>query len=742
MFRKIASIFLLLTVFLFFGLMGFTQVEVIASAAVSEPAFPDLSPNGQDIISQEKALEILQNAFPEITQNKEFDIHLSRHIEGSSSWYFEWGESSFGSVQAQMPHISASINAVSAEINTFTYSPGVAFYEGKDFILNRDKALEIASAFLLKMHGDKMKKLELQNDNSIYFLQGDLKTSNHFRWNRVENGIPVRQDGISVGVDMVSGQISQYTYNWTDIELPPVGEIIPEEAVLDKLLDEIGICPVYQYPLTEYNYQSSTVAAPVYILNINDKLNLLSILDLDAYSGEPLDNYGKKISAGDARCYNQDFLPVKTGAVEDEAQPEKRLEVQTVTNAAQDFFEFLGFSGEIRKCGESHRSGSGYRDEYWSYSLANETYEDISVEVDVYTGKIAGFRRAYDSREEESQESKDIGYDRALEEARKMIKKINPEKYSMLTLNNSKRQDEVREGTYSFSFTRLANGIPFANDKIELSVDAYSGEVLRYAVYWHSSQFVSLENMISPEEAAAKLRAEQPLELAYTFPRNENYELTGEALLIYRFAQMPWVDAISGEMINLWETDENISEEANDISQHWAAPAISLIIENGLIKKEDIKPDEGISRRNALRVLAAAADTHDQYAQEQKIKLNFTDLDKDDPDYRLFMQAVGRGLLINKGNLSADKPLLREDLAVWVVNSLGYRELGEMSNNIETGFKDAGQITGSKRNYVALATGLGLLSTDENGNFRPRATVSWAEVATVALRLSPKIQAD
>ncbi|MDD3364646.1 MAG: S-layer homology domain-containing protein [Syntrophomonas sp.] len=83
----------------------------------------------------------------------------------------------------------------------------------------------------------------------------------------------------------------------------------------------------------------------------------------------------------------------------------------------------------------------------------------------------------------------------------------------------------------------------------------------------------------------------------------------------------------------------------------------------------------------------------------------------------------------------------REDLAVWLVNSLGYHDVAAIKNRIETPFKDTDQIAPDKANYVGLVEGLGLLGADENNYFHPQAAITWAEMANAAARLAARTHA-
>jgi len=80
----------------------------------------------------------------------------------------------------------------------------------------------------------------------------------------------------------------------------------------------------------------------------------------------------------------------------------------------------------------------------------------------------------------------------------------------------------------------------------------------------------------------------------------------------------------------------------------------------------------------------------------------------------------------------------REDLAVWLVNSLGYQEVAAIKNRIDTPFKDADQIAPDKANYVGVVEGLRLLRVDASQCFHPQDAIKWAEMANVATCLATR----
>jgi len=745
---KLLGILLGVLMLLFSGSAGFALADQSESVQAVETAYCQGVPKPVGVndgeqysISREKALEILKDTFPDITGGKDFEVNYEPYGE-SANWSIVWGEMSYGpELKSNTGYIRALISAETGELIQFQYNPALSLYEGKTTVMAKDEAFKIADKFLHMNQADKLDKLEFRDISFPYAAMRDFKALNYFTWTRIENGIPVDNDGIGIGVDLMTGSISYYSYQWTECNLPPVDKVISKDKLIDKLLDEVGLCPVYKMPFWETESQSIARPIPVYILNTD-------AYAFDAQSAQVLDRFGKIIAPEDTRIYNEAFIPDKNSENVDESGPKEKVSPDLAKKAAQDSLKFLGVSGEMQRSGGSTSGGTGYHDEHWTYSLIGENNkdyhcEDIRIDIDAYTAKVVAYSRHIQNLDEDkTKKDKDIGYNQALKNARDMIERINPEKADFLALQSSQNWDET-EAVYNFNFIRLVNGIPFENDGIKVVVNKQTGDIVRYSITWHPVKCPALAGLISMEAAVEAFKAQQPLELAYVFPRDEHYQPDENAILAYRILQMPWLNGFNGEMINLWSENENSSVEKDAFAGHWAKAALSLLKDNGLIPEDIINPDGPVTHSEGLKIIAAGADkqSHYDYHNEYPIKLNFEDINEDCTDSRLILQAVKQGILVNKGKFAPDQKLTREELAVWLVNSLGYREVAKMESKIEMPFKDAARISADKQNYVALAAGLNLLSADESGNFRPQAPVTWAEMATVAIRMAAKIPA-
>lgn len=716
MFKRCSALILVLLMLFSAGFTGLVQAADSSNAGDSE-------------ISQEKAVKIVKTFFPEICSDKAFEVEYENYNE-ETTWNLRCGKGCPGRQNSEF-YIRAVVNARSGDIKSFEYQPDIRSYEGKTIKYSRDEALLIARDFLQKINADKIDKLQFNDTDVSPFMHMNLKMNTDFCWSRIENGIKVAWDGIGIRVDLFTGQISRYYCQWTDALIPPVGKIISKEELCNKVLDEIGVCPLYRIAYGKQGYDSKNEIVPVYIFNTKAAY-------FDATTGKLMNYWGKALEDKNKCIYEQRFIPDKSGAVIQEALPVEKISPQLGKSIVEEFFKSRGIQGEVRRSGGGSSGGPGYKDEYWSYNIdedISKEHKDISVDIDVNTGKIRAFHYYGDYKQKEG---KDISYNQALTKAKDLIKDMNPEMSAKTALCSNDNWGE-QDDRYTFNFSGLINGIPYDNNRLKVAVDKKSGDILDYFVDYHPGEFKALTGMISEAEAVELIRAEQAFELSYIFPRDENRQFAKEAVLVYQNMIPYGIDALTGKVIEIIPENDN-DTETDKLRQHWAAAALSALGENNLLPDEEFDPDSPITHLEAIKIMVAADERCCCMDEEESMDLRFQDIKIDDPCSSLIKQAVQRGFLLNKGKFAANQVLTREELAVWLVNGLGYHEIAEMNCTVQIPFKDADKISSDKKNYVGIISGLDMLTADDNAYFRPQASCTWAEMATAVLRAAPKLK--
>ncbi len=685
--------------------------STVNAAEYSSPPLADTPTN------KDQALAILIDMFPQLCTDKQFNINLQTDSNGDLSWYFHWQEPSIP-MSVDEARISASINAVSGKVSRFSYQPSGSFYEGKSFSVSKDQARQIAEDFLDKYHQTVIASLQITED-SAYRSISDRTT--RFMWARMENGIMVDQDGVNIAVDHLTGQIHEYSYIWTDCEFPPSGQVISASDLLSQVLAEYGVCPVYR--LAFWDSLQADTAKPIYILNTHAAA-------FNAVTGQPVDMFGRELSTRDAKSYHDSINP-QQGEMMMETRPSVELPANQLKQTAADFFNRMGLpSGEVRNTG----GGSNGSVEHLSYSLIGEDNEEyMRVDIDINTGNIVGFNQSYPEVSQSAHNC--ISYEEALQRAWDIIDFVSPDKANQLILSSGSVYNHD-DSHYDLSFSRLVNGIPYDHNGINMAVHKYSGHISSYGVDWTTFKYSSLTDIITPQEALEAFKEICPLELKYLLVRDQSYRLTGKSILVYSFDLLPYVDGISGKKIS-------ISNDFPTQSQsHWAAPALTVLKEKGVLPADLSDPDASLTRRQALGILQASVsrDIFSLGISKPEIGLRFSDLSQDDPDQDILVKAIRSGMIVNQGSFNSDRLLTREDLAVWLTNALGYRDIAQMENQITLSFNDADLVAPELNNYMAIISGLGILTPDQYGNIRPQAPCTLAELAVVFIRMESRLQ--
>ena len=735
--RKVTASLLAILIVLTFCLpvmaAGSTQLDL---KMISSATAMTSGNNEQPIISEEKARESLNSMFPEITGKDLKAEYNEQSFMGKACWEFQSNNIMHPSIMRGL-EIDALVDASTGEVIQMSYNPGPDLYRGKSVNLTREQAQQIAQTFLGQVQPDKVSLLTISNTELPYYYNSNgINMFYMFLWNRMANGITVDSDNIYIGVDAVTGMVSHYTCNWHDCDFPQVDKTMSKQELTAKVLGESGLCPAYVSAVGAYSNAANTFI-PAYILNS-------PAVYYDCHTGQGLNFDGSKISANDMRSYEQAFIPQQDGSGNNAyLATGKKVSPEIARKAAEDFFQYMGLSGDIQRSGGGSSGGPGLNQEFWTFSISSGSrYQDMEyaqVGVNVYTGKITQFNQ-HNSPIEVS--GKNISIEEAVIKATELIGKINPEKKNLVILQ---KQDWAGndDGTNSFHFARLINGIPSEQEGISVAINKATGQLMSYWVNWYDIQHAPLSNIISPEKAQTIYQVQEPFELTYVFPV-QNPSAPGQdrlvpPMLVYRNVEKSRIDAVSGEMRG-WRIGNQSPAVTASFNGHWAAPALSLLNENGLIPAEGVNPDGQMTRRQVLKVLVRAIGSP-YYSDDQTIDLAFTDINSNDPDAQVLQQAITEAVLPNQGQFNPDIIMSREDLAVWLVNSLGYQDVATMKNRIDIPYKDADQIAPDKTNYVGLVQGLGLLGVDENRCFNPQAAITWAEMASVATQLATRAHA-
>ena len=599
---------------------------------------------------------------------------------------------------------------------------------GDQKVIDRSKAQAIAKDFLAKMKPNILDQIKLEDTTSNpYNYRGNLDLIYSFRWNRVVNGLPVRDNGATINVDAMSGQVTHYDVRWDDqATFPAPSDNLKKPAEISSLvLEKLGVYPTYRTSPTD---PTGSKVQLVYQLNAQT-------YSFDAVTGKPVDYLGNMKEFTEVKRFDQDFSPEIGGqATIPEHNAKEQITPEKAQLIAQEFFKKLGYTGEVTRSGGGTSSGPGFQLEHWDYSVAMDAAGDpygdraLRVSIDTSTGKIIGFQNW--AERYSGKEAKNISYEQARTIAEQFIKQELSLPYPFVL---QKESIFIGPGEpYYLNFVSLIHGIPCDLSNINIQVNRNSGKVIGYHSQFLPLRIPKLEKIITPQEATKVLQESQSYELCYIFPYNKEQAKNKQAQLVYIAKDYGLdIDAVTGKVL----TKGVVATGARQgMENHWAAGPLRLLAENGLLPEKEINPDGQITRRDALKMMGSL---NDHYSPN-KLELKFTDIKPDDPDAAALKQAITMGILENQGTLRPNEPLTREQLAVWLINGIGYQEVASLPVKMESPFKDIAN-DHPHRNSIAIVAALGVFVGDKDGLFNPQQPVTWAELATVLTRIAPKI---
>lgn len=708
--------------------------------------------NVRSAISREKALETARSLFPDILAGKDLQAELADYrMPGRRNWQIMWSSSGpgpFGTPE----HIFIVLDSQTGDLLNANFSLGAQKPDDGIGPIGREEALQKAVEFVKKMRPQEFARTRLEEDRYPGYSgpPGTMRQTYEFFWQRYENGVRVEGDGISAGVGALSGRVQTYNFTWhSDLEFPAPGGALEAGALAGRLLDNPGLYLGYAAR------QGATAGAdglPEALLFY--QLNSVTPY-FDSHTGEPVDGAGNIIPAGEAGKFTSLPPPAAGAAGADPPEAAKtKVSQEQAQRAAEDFFRKIGVTGAIVRSGGGSGGNSLFQDEYWVYSMEDDLAGGGAprrmrqVMVGTSTGEVGQY---YNNDFREAMSSVPAGggpaltRGEALAKARDFAKLVNPGRFSRTVLSNAMSIPNLKlAGEYNtnFQFTRLVNGLPFQGEGIEVSVDAASGEIRRYSCKWHRAYFPGPAGALKAEEAKKLFLEKVPLELVYFFPWEEG-DRSAAPRLVYRFAGTAGdrgLDAVSGSPVIVdWTGARPAAQDTTALPrEHWAYRPLALLHESGLLPAgEDFNPDGAVTRRDAARVLMGAINRY--YGDSSEDKPAFSDIGRDDRDYRTLQTAVRLGVLAGGGEFKPGEPLSRETMAAWLVRALGYEEVAKMPVKIELSVKDADQVDAALCNHVAIACGLGLMAGDENGFFRPQDNLTWAELAALALKAAPAL---
>lgn len=616
----------------------------------------------------------------------------------------------------------------------------------------KNELIDTAKDFLKKIAPDA--NLYFDKANNAY---GRYSNEYSYTFVRRENGIDVAENYAEVSVNFTTGTVSScyITYDYDPPFIPAENPIDVNKAK-DIIHTKQKMKLVYSR-LTEKDENGKTVTKAV--LTYVPELYYISA---DAITGEiylERRTYLKGTGGNDS-VTNESIFGSMADKFESEEYrlTEKELEQLAVLKnlitkeKAIEIIssnEYLYLDKELTVANATLSKKDPYKvlaegeknDEYvWRINFSNPTdeykdyyyYNYADATVDAQNGRIISFNssiKGYDYYIKSEKEFPEKNFTKEqCEEIFKTFANGNIPEIINLTEKSSEYETNAINyltdsssgkivqtpvyGAYSFTNTRVNEGIAFTYNTVNCAVDAVSGKIFSFGYNWTDDViFESPKDAIS-EDSAYEIycdlsdfgiyyeRYDEIKDSGVTVTEDKylNPEELYDVTTVYRSVYAAKnsdirISALRSVRVTYSGAPytENYDGEFSDISSHWAERDIILLSNLGVIEQsEKFLPDSEITSEEFEKMLSGAY-------------LGITE------------------------NIGSEK-ITRLCAVKSIIDSLGYGKVASLSQIYKTDFADASSISESDVGYVALAKGLGIIRGDGAANtFRPDDILTKAE---------------
>lgn len=608
--------------------------------------------------------------------------------------------------------------------------------------VTKKEAVELAKSFIKRVNPGIFSHVAyIDND-----LQSIHNSRYYLRFYRVENGIPFYNNTLDISVDAETGEIRNYSLDWTDgLIFPKPSKAITVVDAQNAYKKNLGLELIYRY-----SYQDDTLKVyPVYAPVADN-----AAYAVDAFTGEKIrtgfgyyivdDNAMKedKVALGGSREASVVITPQEKEQIDKLAGLLDEDEAEKIARET----EYLGITDAYELNRKELYKRWMAEDEYiYSLSFFKEAsavdkndYCRVNVDIDARTGAIVGF---YTYKGEDN--TGEPQFDRVT--SRVMVEEFLAKHFNTYFMDTeydassdneylSIPADAEKPRAYSFRFVRKVNGIKFPDNGLTVTLNAVDGTVSNFALDWFTADIPALDGAIDAEEAYQYAFADKGLELSYRVKYESKSDKVVDTAsddvkptiaLVYAFnTDIPlYFDAFTGERLDY---DGQPYKEATpirytDIAGHYAEKHITALAEYGIgLPGTVYMPDEGITQKDFLLLLSKIAD--DYYGPVIKEDSTSKDIDA-------FYSALIRGGIVKENEKAPDAKITREESTKFFLRILKYDPVAELKGIFNCPFKDAGKVNPALVGYVTIAYGLGIIRGDAENNYHPDAALTRADAA-------------
>lgn len=193
---------------------------------------------------------------------------------------------------------------------------------------------------------------------------------------------------------------------------------------------------------------------------------------------------------------------------------------------------------------------------FWELNWSRDDQQggEVNARVNARTGELWGFHRWDAGPAPTKRGLPQLTRLEAQEKAQDFLKRVLPGYTGELQLVEDDSfplvsLSDQREAVYSVRFNRIVNGIPFPENSASVDVDATTGEIRSFNLYWQRGlEFPKADGLLPIEDAKSLWRQNSRVELVYLL-QGEGRKDAKPRLLFVIGQQELMIDARTGEII-------------------------------------------------------------------------------------------------------------------------------------------------------------------------------------------------
>ena len=204
----------------------------------------------------------------------------------------------------------------------------------------------------------------------------------------------------------------------------------------------------------------------------------------------------------------------------------------------------------------------------WSLDWKNaDSSQEISVRVNAKSGEIEGYSK-YDSDEYNKKYPAlpKYSFEQGVQLAEKFIKDNSPAKVGQFRLQTKKTPFSRGTVNYDFTFVRQVNNIDYSDNYINVTVNAFTGQINNMYCNWQYGITSSINAVVSPEKAQELMLKYGLIQLQYQrmHAEKDNSGVTANLYYIMNRQGQFAVDAVTGELVEQaiyrYDTEKSIRD--------------------------------------------------------------------------------------------------------------------------------------------------------------------------------------